>query len=104
MSGIYIHGLSMPRKTGIVSIVLSGDGSALLCEDGAYSEIKAMPVPEHGRLGDLDVLAKEIEYARFHHSHTDGLAARHHVTEYGHLLKALSDCPTIIPADKEGEG
>lgn len=34
MSGIYIPGLSMPRKTGIVSIVLSGDGSALLCEDG----------------------------------------------------------------------
>lgn len=59
MSGIYIPGLSMPRKTGIVSIVLSGDGSALLCEDGAYSEIKVIPVPEHGQV--LKVLKTERE-------------------------------------------
>ena len=105
MSGLYIPGLSMPRKTGIVSIVLSGDGSALLCEDGAYSEIKVIPVPDHGDLIDksgLDVL-----------SWTDG--------EYGtdfedgvlFVLDKLDELPVIIPADdkdyelpadKEGEG
>ena len=60
-----------------------------------------VPVPPHGRLGDLDELAKRIERERFHHSHTDGLAARHHVAEYGHFLNAISEAPTVIPASKE---
>ena len=62
---------------------------------------KRVPKTPHGRLGDLDVLAKQVEYERFHHAHTDGLAARHHVAEYGHFLKVIFDAPTILPADKE---
>lgn len=61
-----------------------------------------IPVPPHGRLGDLDALAQRIEHERFHHTHTDGLAASHHVAEYGHFLMAISYAPTIIPAE-EGE-
>lgn len=57
-------------------------------------------VPPHGRLGDLDALAQQIEHERFHHTHTDGLTARHHVAEYGHFLKAISDAPTVIDAEK----
>jgi hypothetical protein len=60
-----------------------------------------VPVPPHGRLGDLDALAQQIEYERFHSTHTDGLAARHHVAEYGHFLKAISDAPTIIEAEED---
>lgn len=62
-----------------------------------------VPVPKHGRLGDLNALAQQIEHERFHHTHTDSLAARHHVAEYGHFLKAIIDAPTIIPASEEGE-
>lgn len=62
----------------------------------------AIPVSPHGRLGDIDKLAKRIEYERYHHGHTDGLAAQHHVAEYLHFLKVISDTPTIIPAE-EGE-
>ena len=70
--------------------------------DGEWHEI--VPVPPHGRLGDLDALAQQIEYERFHHTHTDGLAARHHVTEYGHFLEAISGAPTILEAEPTEEG
>ena len=60
-------------------------------------------VPAHGRLGDLDELAKQIEHDRYHHTHTDGLAARHHIAEYGHFLKEIAAAPTIIPAEPPKE-
>ena len=70
------------------------------CEERRPNWCPLVEVPEpHGRLGDLDELAKRIERERFHHSHTDGLAARHHVAEYGHFLNAISEAPTVIPAE-----
>ena len=60
-----------------------------------------VPVPLHGRLGDLDELARKIEHDRYYHTHTDGMAARHHIAEYGHFLKEIADIPTIIPASEE---
>jgi hypothetical protein len=87
MSGIYIPGFFVPRKTGIVSIVLSGDGSALLCEDGAYKEIKVIPVPAHkGPLVDaLEVINTFPEEFIFTEEQARAL------TNY------------IITVDKEGE-
>lgn len=66
-----------------------------------HKDCPLIPVPPHGRLGDIDKLAKRIEYERYHHGHTDGLAARHHIAEYSHFLKAIAEVPTIIPADTE---
>lgn len=109
MSGIYIPGMEMPTGTDVLTIAIDSHGKlyAIYLSDGELGinplHKSVIPVPDHGRLIDGDALAKEIEYARFHHSHTDGLAARHHVAEYGHFLNALSEFPTIIPEDKEGE-
>lgn len=97
MSGIYIPGVKMPRKTGIVSIVLAGDGSALLCEDGAYSDITVIPVPDHGRLGDLDVAVEILERLRDHCGNEDMAFA------LNWAAGSLRDLPTIIPADKKGD-
>lgn len=105
---ILIEGMEMPKKGSWISLRVFPDGQCVLhswC--GNDDEIKfefmehltAVPVPPHGRLGDLDELAKRIEHERFNHMHTDGLAARHHVTEYGHFLNAISKAPTIIQAD-----
>lgn len=99
MSGIYIPGAKIPDGDYVRVLMLHKDGT---CVDGIGNVFKVIPVPPHGRLGDLDELAKRIERERFHHSHTDGLAARHHVAEYGHFLNAISEAPTIIPAE-EGE-
>lgn len=107
MSGIYIKGMEMPKRDATFLVHVNGD-TIDLTPPRKYAEeyhrereiYKLIPVPDHGRLIDAEALAKEIEYARFHHSHTDGLAARHHVAEYGHFLNALSEFPTIIPGDK----
>ena len=98
--GVYIN-MEMPTVRDTLVLVKT-DGTAIVYEDEAYVTT-AVPVPPHGRLGDLNALAQQIEHERFHHTHTDSLAARHHVAEYGHFLKAIIDAPTIIPASEEGE-
>lgn len=99
--GIYIKGMEMPTDD-MKNIMILADGRVF--QFSGYGNPKplgtAVPVPPHGRLGDLDELSKKIEHDRYNHTHTDGLAARHHVAEYGHFLKVISDVPTIIPAIK----
>lgn len=113
---VLIKGMEMPKDCFECPWRCKVDPENLLCRiSGEYFEetfsgtiqnrhksCPLVPVPPHGRLGDLDALARQIEHERFHHTHTDGLAARHHVAEYGHFLKAISEAPTIIPAE-EGE-
>ena len=104
MSDILIRGMEMPKSKPIC-IVIDVAGQARqydlnnekFIDDELY---EAFPVPPHGKLGDLDELSKKIEHDRYNHTHTDGLAARHHVAEYGHFLKVISDAPTIIPVTK----
>lgn len=91
---ILIRDLEMPTK-GYRLILIHADGT-VQSTDG---ETTAVPIPPHGRLGDLNELARKIEHDRYNHTHTYGLAARHHVAEYGHFLKAISDAPIIIPAE-----
>ena len=113
--GVYIN-MDMPTRCGDCPM-----GDALCCSlmpgvpalwkeytqairtNRRHKECPLVPVPPHGRLGDLNALAQQIEHERFHHTHTDSLTARHHVAEYGHFLKAIFDAPTIIPASEEGE-
>lgn len=90
MSGIYIP-MEMPRKTGVVNIVLSGDGSALLCEDGVYSEIQAIPVPDRGDLIDRDALERDID------KYIGGEESR---ARFHHWVQVQS---VVIPGDKEEE-
>ena len=116
MSGIYIKDMKMPKSCFECPMRWKVDPDTIKClatgerfEETFAGAIEMRnsgrcplaPVPDHGRLIDADALAKEIEYARFHHSHTDGLAARHHVAEYGHFLNALSEFPAIIPSSKQ---
>ena len=103
---ILIKGMEMPKSCAKCLEIGWHYVFECVLDDVEHGERKTdcplIPVPQHGRLGDLDALAQQIEHERFHHTHTDGLAARHHVAEYGHFLKAISDAPTIIQAE-EGE-
>lgn len=113
MSGIYIKNMEMPKNCekclGFERCYTRGlfdpigwchiAGTELL-NPNPPTDCPLVPVPPHGRLGDLDALARQVEHERFHHTHTDGLAARHHVAEYGHFLKAISDAPTVIEAEE----
>lgn len=89
MSGIYIPGVEMP-KTGerALWLVIHSDG-VVEYEDNkgfGWKRATATHVPEHGRLIDADALAYEYD----EDSH-----------EWGYDIHSA---PTIIPADKGGEG
>lgn len=102
MSDLLIRNFD-PPKYGYREIRIHPNGRVTEVDECGLDEAVGMAeyIPPHGRLGDLDAIAQQIEHERFHHTHTDGLAARHHVAEYGHFLKAISDAPTIIPASEE---
>ena len=105
MSDLLIKNLALPGagKPYLLHVASNGKVYVMVADEPDWSETWAVSIPPHGRLGDLDALAQQIEHERFHHTHTDGLAARHHVAEYGHFLKAISDAPTIIPGNMGSE-
>lgn len=89
MSGIYIPGMGMPQRDEVITIY--PDGTAHRHHLGLrlrISESKAVPVPEHGDLIDRDETAKTLA----------------HDYAYAAADMVRNEMPTIIPADKEGEG
>lgn len=83
MSDLLIRGLEMPKNGETITITICDDGIVFeeLREPG--SVFKAIPVPPHGRLGDLDALAAQCDDP--------------------HWCVWLSDieaAPTIIPAEE----
>ena len=105
-----IRGMEMPTSCASCDIAcwhylyFGADGllSKICRTESRRPDCPLVPVPPHGRLGDLDELAKKIEHDRYNHTHTDGMAARHHIAEYGNFLKEIAAAPIIIPAE-EGE-
>lgn len=114
MSGIYIPGMEMPT-TGLYLVSVDNScgkdetvmtvkrmlGNRDVCQIiGAYSLV---PVPDHGRLIDADalddILADQSEDA-YNRTH----APRSWERALSAMRDYLEDAPTIIPADKEGEG
>lgn len=83
MSGVYISGMEMPKyiEPGLVIEFADGiDGKRYArlhhyIHGGLTEWLEAIPVPDHGRLGDLDKLEKDIDNyiggeesrSRFHH-------------------------------------
>lgn len=80
MAGAYISGIEMPNGGTIkIEIGCDADGHPMaMTED--YSVYDVIPVPDHGRLGDLDELEKKAP-------------------ELSEYLSVLA--PTVIPADRE---
>ena len=62
--GVYIN-MEMPKNGSCIQIVIDDDGkvypSVEKCILKMGSIAKAVPVPEHGRLGDLDTLVEKID-------------------------------------------
>lgn len=88
--GIYIPGMEMPVGHNESSFGIDADGNPLLAvytEKNTEPEIYyIIPVPDHGRLGDLDALADKCD------------------DPYWCVwLSDIEDAPTVIPTDKEAE-
>lgn len=94
---VYIKGMEMPG-TGRYLIVYP-DGRVVDTDIDGESQCiipgsKAIPVPEHGDLIEYDFCLKNYELLH----DDDGNPV------YAVRMRYINDAPTIILADKEGEG
>lgn len=104
MSGIYIPDVSLPGEEDLW-IVVSKDGSFTFnvgegegWQDGKQ---KAVPVPTHGRLGDLDKLEQmfaDIDHAPY--SGFDGSEPFYSAEDAAQIIRLAT---TIIPAEPLNE-
>lgn len=127
---LYIKGVSLPKRC-MECQFLEGDDMDGLCHAAnrwlddedfwtwyAYSEgdidtskpcnCPLIDVPEHGRLGDLDVLTDVIEHVTWYHQNeekemVEGANTEEHQAWYKEqdIYAAIEDAETIIPANKE---
>lgn len=96
--GVYIN-MEMPKaEFGSMIFAIRPDG---MVEDvmGCYVG-KAVPVPEHGRLGDLDDFAKRMK-SLVEKAENDGFDLG--AAWYSAFVRHIELTPTIIPASEEGE-
>ncbi len=98
MSGIYIPGMETPNKKNGAVLIIYPDGKCAF-EDG--KTYQAITVSDHGRMIDADALSAKLNMM-LAMAFGEGNTAYHFA--YRSLGKVVENAPTIIPADKEGEG
>ena len=96
MSGIYIPKIHLPENAEGCEVIIriQPDGEVLNLQK-IHLGIKAVPVPDHGRLIDADWLDQwyacdEPEWDDMH-------------VPLGVIRQNIKDTPTIIPGDKEDD-
>ena len=100
MSGIYISGVELSDKFPMWLMVYP-DGAVEMCGQETWTLLDkpAIPVPDHGRLGDLDALEKA-----FHEDARDEwnkwASPLNWADAFGDVADIVRDEPTVIPADK----
>ena len=95
MSGIYIPGAKIPDGDYVRVLMLHKDGT---CVDGIGNVFKVIPVPPHGRLGDLDELYNHLNEWYLTHEHG---FLRNEKIYIRAMLSGVKDAPTVIPASAE---
>ena len=88
--GIYIPGMELPDKDHLVLVEIDSNGDIFAAYDGGRTKLtqhKAVPVPPHGKLGDLDELVAAYD--------------AEHVGPPGRARELIIAAPIIIPADRE---
>lgn len=114
MSGVYIHGMEMPESCWRCEIGNAEQMDNRPCpfysidgeEQKKYADLRhpdcpLVPVPEHGRLGDLDALMQkdnddyDIALLLTTDDEIQSVITRLHIQ----MQRVLMDAPTIIPAD-----
>ena len=101
MSDILIKGIEMPKEGSWRTVRIYPDGTCAVPNwQGDCTHIKgakAVPVPPHGRLGDLDNLRKKLETIC---DRCDaGIISK--VLCMNLMLQTIISAPTIIPAEEE---
>ena len=93
---VLIEGMEMPKRCADCYIRENNCCPLLhkwCAETARLVDCPLVPVPPHGRLGDLDTLQKQIDIARNY-----GMIGK---TAHYKLQKLIKEAPTIIPASEE---
>lgn len=97
MSDIIIYGMEMPRRREEVFLfAVDCDGKVYGWNSEELPRLKAIAIPDHGRLIDADAL----HYNRIRIAHADGLIGGYNAVV---MSAEIKDAPTIIPASEEME-
>ena len=93
MSGIYIHGLEIPKDEA-VGLFVYPNGKVHIWRKQSLvgQEVYAILVPDHGDLIDRDALDADLERQDMRTGEYDAV---------GFSIDEIENAPTIIPADKE---
>ena len=109
MSGVYIKGMAMPKVP--TRLVIFADGRVEDEDDSAY-KYSAVPVPPHGRLGDLDRILEIIDgiwdcndMTFKPNDHCCDVPKDCHGCKWAETKRAIreivANAPTIIPAEEK---
>ena len=109
---ILIPDMKMPPKGKRLFVAVNGCGDVYLITSGAeiitkyQPSVKAVELPPHGRLGDLDALIDVIEQIDWFHQAPNkemvhGANSAEHQAWYKEqdVYRAIEGASTIIPAD-----
>ena len=102
--GVYIKGMEMPKENDYTIAIVYGDGVVteyhedywIRGTEGEKQLGTAVPVPPHGRLGDLDEIERYKERLV-----VDADKIKKGI-RYVVDTKYIKEAPTIIPAEEEG--
>lgn len=118
MSGIYIPGMEMPTSCAFCrfcdGLADTQVGTCAFCMvDGKYRDARTnyacplVPIPEHGRLGDLDDVINDVRHylceGCWGYLGPDAKTESCDYCGATMLIKAIERKSSIIPADREGE-
>lgn len=95
MSGIYIHGMDIPKHGSIVLVEVDENGDVYAAYDSGITKLaqyKAVPVPPHGDLIDRDAL-RDNNCDAFEINGADK-------TILAMDVSIIDDAPAIIPASE----
>ena len=100
--GVYLPNMEMPENGSCIQIVIDDDGKVYPSVENCILKMgsiaKAVPVPEHGRLGDLDRLEQmfvDIDNAPY--SGFDGTEPFYSAEDAAQIIRLA---PTIIEAEE----
>lgn len=94
--GLYIKGMEMPKDPFYpVHATIYADGTVITGHGIGESAKEAIPIPPHGRLGDLDALTIVM---------AEGLCPTEKNKGFEHpfdIFRAIDAAPTVIPTEEE---
>lgn len=100
--GVYIKDMEVPKSCWGCPVAdseafcpLIPDGTLDADREGLLDGCPLVPVPPHGRLGDLDALKERIT-KRLYSSNHGSMAEAY----YAALIDLIDTAPTIIPAEE----